>query len=160
MPGHYVGCPLTGDLLGIPVPIYPKRVRTHLDAMCAGEYCVIHRPSNHHMRCWPINIRLDRFGSLAERICKHGIGHPDPDSLTFVEGLHPAPQRGYEGVHGCDGCCGTALPPEFSAKPPKASVPELMVGFVKYLEEQPGYRDYWSSDDLVLKHAKEYLRTH
>jgi hypothetical protein len=33
-----------------------------------------------------------------ERICDHGIGHPDPDDIRVRE-------RWDEGVHGCDGCC-------------------------------------------------------
>lgn len=33
-----------------------------------------------------------------ERICKHGIGHPDPDDLKVQSSWA-------EGVHGCDGCC-------------------------------------------------------
>jgi hypothetical protein len=32
-----------------------------------------------------------------ERICPHGIGHPDPDDPAFKNPI--------EGVHGCDGCC-------------------------------------------------------
>jgi hypothetical protein len=31
-----------------------------------------------------------------ERICEHGIGHPDPDQIMRDE-------AGW--VHGCDGCC-------------------------------------------------------
>lgn len=52
------------------------------------------------MREWPTNFRADRFG-LIERICSHGIGHPDPDSAAFIE------QSGHDdpSVHGCDGCC-------------------------------------------------------
>jgi hypothetical protein len=39
---------------------------------------------------------------LIERICPHGIGHPDPDSARFI-----AKQEGNGAiwVHGCDGCC-------------------------------------------------------
>jgi hypothetical protein len=37
-----------------------------------------------------------------ERICSHGVGHPDPDDIAFKfeNGLDDA-----MGVHGCDGCC-------------------------------------------------------
>jgi len=53
--------------------------------------CPIHNPSDHHMRDWEQNWRGDR--GFIERICPHGIGHPDPDDLQA------------DAVHGCDGCC-------------------------------------------------------
>lgn len=77
----------------------------HLPDRCYGRPCVIHNPSDHHMRDWPLHWRDDR--GICERICPcphgpgahddgshcgHGIGHPDPDQLG-------------DGVHGCDGCC-------------------------------------------------------
>lgn len=40
---------------------------------------------------WKTHWRADR--RIMERLCKHGIGHPDPDS------------RDPDGTHGCDGCC-------------------------------------------------------
>lgn len=61
--------------------------------------CTFHRPSKHHMNLWPIVVRET---TLVERICKHGVGHPDPDSLRYLERKHP---RGMWGVHGCCGCC-------------------------------------------------------
>jgi hypothetical protein len=36
-----------------------------------------------------------------ERICKHGVGHPDPDDLMILIGHD-------DGVHGCCGCCTAA----------------------------------------------------
>lgn len=53
--------------------------------------CPIHSPSDHAMKEWPTHWRDD--GRFMERICPHGIGHPDPDDPR-------AP-----GIHGCDGCC-------------------------------------------------------
>ncbi len=44
------------------------------------------------MREWPQNYRSDL--NMMERICPHGVGHPDPDDIYGV----------YDG-HGCDGCC-------------------------------------------------------
>lgn len=67
----------------------------HPASKCKGEYCCIHNPSDHHMRDWPQNWRDDR--RIMERICPHGIGHPDPDD--------PKTKNEYEAVHGCDGCC-------------------------------------------------------
>lgn len=74
-------------------------LRTHGPSKCAGETCVIHNPSDHHMRDWLMNWRGDR--GLMERVCPHGVGHPDPDALAF----HVRNGREWQGVHGCDGCC-------------------------------------------------------
>lgn len=54
------------------------------------------------MRRWPLVLRYDR-GFLGERICPHGIGHPDPDSAEFLKDRDPNSYAG--GIHGCDGCC-------------------------------------------------------
>jgi len=66
-------------------------IGVHSESKCAGEHCVIHNPSNHHMKEWPQNWRPDR--QMVERICPHGVGHPDPDEISNDK------------VHGCDGCC-------------------------------------------------------
>jgi len=68
-----------------------QRLRVHGAHSCTGDACVIHRPSAHHMRSWPTTWRTDRF--IMERICKHGVGHPDPD------------EPGVDRSHGCCGCC-------------------------------------------------------
>lgn len=73
----------------------------HGPEKCAGQRCMIHNPTPHHMLGWPLDLRLDK-GGPAERRCPHGIGHPDPDSLVFVAQFL---ERGHAGVHGCDGCC-------------------------------------------------------
>ena len=66
-------------------------LRVHSKKDCVGPHCPIHNPSDHHMKDWPTHWR-DDLGIL-ERICEHGVGHPDPDDV------HADP------VHGCDGCC-------------------------------------------------------
>jgi len=76
--------------MGVQVP-GPHVLRVHPATKCAGEACTIHNPSDHHMRQWPLNWRGDR-GTM-ERICPHGVGHPDPDGISE------------DTVHGCDGCC-------------------------------------------------------
>lgn len=73
---------------------------THPPTDCAGRACAIHAPSDHHMREWP---RVLRASGLIERTCPHGVGHPDPDSLAWLDDV--APGHGLA-VHGCDGCCG------------------------------------------------------
>lgn len=70
----------------------------HPGAVCEGRPCVIHSPTDHHMRGWPLLWRDDR--GIFERICEHGVGHPDPDQLYYWRETGPA-----EAVHGCDGCC-------------------------------------------------------
>jgi hypothetical protein len=68
-------------------------LRVHDDNECVNsEACCIHHPSEHHMRDWPQLWRADSH--LMERICSHGIGHPDPDDLNKAAA-----------IHGCDGCC-------------------------------------------------------
>ena len=71
-------------------------ILAHEEDLCIGEFCTIHNRSDHSMRKFPQHWRGDR--GIMERICTHGIGHPDPDEykLTLNE---------YEGIHGCDGCC-------------------------------------------------------
>ena len=71
--------------------------RTHTRSVCKGQPCTIHRRTKHSMRSFPQNWRSDR--RIMERICPHGIGHPDPDEWAIRVGRD-------DGVHGCDGCCG------------------------------------------------------
>jgi len=68
----------------------------HSKTKCKGEYCCIHNPSKHHMSDWQQVWREDK-GAM-ERVCEHGIGHPDPDDPYYSMTKHA-------GVHGCDGCC-------------------------------------------------------
>jgi hypothetical protein len=65
---------------------------------CAGERCTIHNRTDHTMRTFPQHWRNDR--KMMERICPHGIGHPDPDDHKL-----DGPGGAVEAVHGCDGCC-------------------------------------------------------
>jgi hypothetical protein len=71
----------------------------HSKEKCAGRFCTFHNSSEHHMRDWPMNVRLDK-SALVERVCPCGVGHPDPDSVAFLGRTDK-----YIGVHGCDGCC-------------------------------------------------------
>lgn len=68
----------------------------HPAASCGGPPCCIHNPSDHHMKEWTQRWRDDR--GIMERVCSHGVGHPDPDDLRVQTGAD-------SGVHGCDGCC-------------------------------------------------------
>jgi hypothetical protein len=73
----------------------------HAASACQGRDipCVIHHPGEHHMRGWELNWRDDL--QLMERLCPHGLGHPDPDHLAYAM----IAGAGWQGVHGCDGCC-------------------------------------------------------
>ena len=76
---------------------------------CEGAACPIHNPSDHGMRSWPMNLRLDLSAvPLVERTCAHGVGHPDPDSVAFL--VRADKRRDDWGTHGCDGCCGADNP--------------------------------------------------
>jgi hypothetical protein len=63
----------------------------HAPSVCAGQPCALHNRTDHHMRAFPQHWRADR--GIIERICPHGVGHPDPDDKWADDG------------HGCDGCC-------------------------------------------------------
>lgn len=72
-----------------------QTINAHARNTCIGYWCCVHYSSNHHMRDWDQHWRGDR--GIMERICEHGVGHPDPDD--------PKSSDKYESVHGCDGCC-------------------------------------------------------
>jgi hypothetical protein len=77
-------------------------VNTHDESeRCQARGCVIHSPSLHHMRYWPLHWRGDR--GIFERICPHGVGHPDPDQFGYWRELNQM----WQAIHGCCcfGCC-------------------------------------------------------
>ena len=78
-----------------------RRLLTHSQVRCEGTHCPVHNPSNHHMKDWPQNYRDDL--GCTERVCEHGIGHPDPDDIMWEST-----------VHGCDGCCTPPAEPQVS----------------------------------------------
>ena len=79
----------------------------HSARQCEGRPCVIHAPSDHVMRGFPTHLRIpgpfDIKQMHMERICPHGVGHPDPDDAAYQRSLGPNMSVD---VHGCDGCCG------------------------------------------------------
>lgn len=86
----------------------------HDPELCEGEFCPFHNPSDHPLKDAPYFVRFDRpayatrdgkrvpVGYLTERICEHGVGHPDPDSMDYLVSIGCDEE---ESVHGCDGCC-------------------------------------------------------
>lgn len=71
----------------------------HIAEECSG-HCPLHGPSEHSMLDFPLYWRED--AGIFERLCPHGIGHIDPDTLARLESIRIG--EGW-GVHGCDGCC-------------------------------------------------------
>lgn len=73
----------------------------HSPRLCTGRPCVIHNRTDHHMRSWPLHWRDDR--GIFERICGHGVGHPDPDQFEYWRRTGQSSQT----IHGCCGqvCC-------------------------------------------------------
>ncbi len=64
--------------------------------------CVIHFPTDPHPE-FKTHWREDR--SLMERICEHGVGHPDADHLKFIARVKGEKAAQTESIHGCCGCC-------------------------------------------------------
>jgi hypothetical protein len=84
-----------------------REIRVHGRYVCEPEGfpCVIHDPSAHKMRDWPMIIRLDKM-ALVERQCEHGVGHPDIDSVLYLARKLGDTFKYYSlWSHGCDGCC-------------------------------------------------------
>ncbi len=77
-------------------------LRVHDPADCEGRGCGIHNhPSDHPLKEAPLNWRED--SGILERICKHGVGHPDLDAALYLASIG----KGVENVHGCcaQRCC-------------------------------------------------------
>lgn len=75
-------------------------IKIHTRRICHPENCPFHNPSDHPLKNATLHLRMDK-DSLVERICEHGVGHDDPDSVAYFH------KRGlmWAGTHGCDGCC-------------------------------------------------------
>jgi hypothetical protein len=91
--------------------------RVHKAAVCAGSHCAIHNPSDHPLKNarrvlrGPDPFSLKPVG-FVERVCEHGSGHSDPDSVAFYDNNgHPG-----TGVHGCDECCRGEMNVAFDAE--------------------------------------------
>ena len=74
----------------------------HSSSSCQGQPwgCWIHDPRPHPLDKAPVRWRDDK--STAERICDHGVGHPDPQDAAFWWNTQGRDVT----IHGCDGCCG------------------------------------------------------
>lgn len=86
-----------------PEEIFRSLVNTHSQTRCALGPCVIHNRTAHHMRSWWAIWLEDR--KIVERICPHGIGHPDPDQFGYWRDTDQL----WQATHGCDGCCDSSV---------------------------------------------------
>lgn len=78
-----------------------QAVTVHDRAVCKNRSipCCVHNPSNHMLVKAPQHWRDDI--KAMERICSHGLCHPDPDHLAYMQYTN-----GYvNSAHECDGCC-------------------------------------------------------
>lgn len=73
-----------------------------MTSQCIEYGCVIHCPSKHSMKDFPTHWRHDR--RIMERICPHGVGHPDPDDAAYRLRVN----TNTDNSHGCCGCCGSS----------------------------------------------------
>lgn len=74
--------------------------RVHDPAKCEGKHpCVIHGPTDHHMRDWPLYYLAE--DKTFVRYCPHGESHPDPDQIVYWRERDVE----YLSLHACDGCC-------------------------------------------------------
>lgn len=80
-----------------------KIMAHHKDVCAAQASCCIHKPSDHHMKNWKMYWRDDT--KVMERICEHGIGHPDPDHLSHQRQFLRIDEQEWDSIHGCDSCC-------------------------------------------------------
>lgn len=99
------------DLIGVSVAqesygvqIGQTVLQTHGPAACVNDpACCIHNPSDHPLKDATQNWRADR--GLMERVCRHGIGHPDVDDIAHKRRTLGDDYADGQAVHGCDGCC-------------------------------------------------------
>ena len=97
-PSRYIVGNATDPLIGANQGVAVLE-NVHSPGLCAGQACVVHGPSDHHMRSWPLTWRDDK--RVFERSCEHGVGHPDPDDAAFLS----RSGRDHLTIHGCDLCC-------------------------------------------------------
>jgi hypothetical protein len=89
------------DLVGMGTEL----IQVHPEWACVTESpdgCPIHAPSDHHMVAW--DMHWNNETRLVERICAHGLLHPDPDSAAWWA------RHGYRWPHPC--ACRCCVRPE------------------------------------------------
>jgi hypothetical protein len=82
-----------------------ETVMAHMKLDCVGRACPLHNRSEHGMRGWQQTWRSDI--RIIERVCPHGVGHPDPDQFMFWDLRGELVEKR---THVCDGCCTPVMP--------------------------------------------------
>jgi hypothetical protein len=113
-----------------------KLVGVHEQWQCMRNYCTIHKPSDHSMRRYKQLWRNDT--KVMERVCEHGVGHPDPDEINP------------DGMHGCDGCCLQVL--EVDIPEPDINGVELVM---KIFKNDGGYTERQRTLAILAEMAKD-----
>lgn len=71
---------------------------------CEKYGCVMHNPTDHNMITFPLNWNQDK--RIMERVCPHGVAHPDPDAIAYRERIFEKAYVDAAKSHAnCDGCC-------------------------------------------------------
>lgn len=121
-----------------------QHIIVHDRARCSGQFCCVHNPSQHGMVGFARHWRSDR--KIMERICPHGIGHPDPDDVAFRASIGDT-----NNAHGCDGCCSLgqvkvssgAIKLDLSGNDkPKAEI-QVLQNLIVHVYEKPGAQNNW-----------------
>lgn len=117
-----------------------KLVDVHEQWQCMKGNCTIHKPSDHRMRSFKQRWRNDR--ALMERVCEHGIGHPDPDEIGLDESGR--------GVHGCDGCCLEVMEIE------SVNMTDAQELIIKVLKNDGGYTERQRTLEILASLVEEH----
>lgn len=80
-----------------------QKMKVHAKNSDCDAGCVIHNPTLEPHKDWPTHWRVGEY--LMERVCPHGVGHPDLDHLEFVRKIKGEEYAHSQSIHGCDGCC-------------------------------------------------------
>lgn len=82
-------------------------VNVHDPAACAEQFCAIHRPSNHPLCKSPRTFTT----GLVQRVCRHGVKHPDPDSIAWLKRSDGWATAELRAKHNCckSRCCVSAV---------------------------------------------------
>lgn len=103
-------------LLRHEVDYWARMINVHKPTTaCFERACVVHNPSDHHMRPWPLQAMHAVAQGFQVRVCVHSYAHPDPDSLAYFESVGRLPAFYKHHPHACDGCC--APPPSLTHRP-------------------------------------------
>jgi len=80
--------------------LFARLIHVHPNDQCRTWICVMHNPAEGPWRDMTPIWRSDR--GIFERICPHGVGHPDPSQFQYWELV----DQTWQAIHGCcSGMC-------------------------------------------------------